>query len=142
MPGQGRQHRDHDRGTGPVYARLAKLFRVLSDAGSAAVLKQLGATETAMCALAAVENSATPQSSSAYTWGASAPGQQYGRQRSWPLVPGSYPYSACVAFPCLLQIAWRSVIDRGVMANFSNRRVRTRTHGGRGPRVTAAPMPI
>jgi hypothetical protein len=69
MPGQGRQHRDHDRGTGPVYARLAKLFRVLSDAGSAAVLKQLGATETAMCALAAVENSATPQSSSACTRG-------------------------------------------------------------------------
>ena len=66
-------------GTGSVYAGLAKLFRVLSDAGSIAVLNQLGATPTAMCALAAVENSAAPQSSSACTRGTSAPGQQYGR---------------------------------------------------------------
>ena len=50
------------------------------------------------------------------TRGTSAPSQQYGRERSWPLVPGSHPHSACVAFQCLLQIAWRSVIDRGVMA--------------------------
>jgi len=90
--------------------------RVLRDAEVLRSLSSWVRPPTALCVLAAVENSAAPQSSSARTRGTPTLGQQYGRERSWPLVPGFNRHSACVAFECLLQIAWPSIIHRGLTA--------------------------
>ena len=81
--------------------------------------------------VAAMENTAPSPGGSVGTGGPSAAGQQYRRQRSRSLVPrpGQGPLGG--AFQCVLQIARTSDIDRRVLSvTDSNRRVRTRTHGG------------
>ena len=54
--GQGRQHRDDNGGTGPVYAGLARLFRLLRNARGADRSHSLGPVATAGRSVAAVEN--------------------------------------------------------------------------------------
>ena len=93
----------------------------------------LGPVATAGRSVAAVENTTPSPGGTDRTGGASAAGEQYGRQRPWPLVPREGQSPLCGAFQCLLQIARSSVLVRGrVSVTFSNRRVRTRTHGGVG----------
>src|SRR5664279_2682312 len=48
--------------------------------------------------------------------GSSKTGQQHGRQRTRPLVPGPSQSPLCGAFQCLLQIAWTSDINRRLLA--------------------------
>ena len=94
-------------------------------------LNPLGPVATPGGYVAAVENTAPSPGSTVGTGGASAAGKQYRRQRSRPLVPREGQSPVCGAFQCVLQIARASVIDsRSVSVTDSNRRVRTRTHGG------------
>ena len=94
-------------------------------------LDPLGPAATPSGSVAAVENTAPSPGGTVGTGGASATGQQYGRQRSRPLVSRAGQGPVCGAFQCLLQIARSSVIvRRSVSVTDSNRRVRTRTHGG------------
>ena len=95
---KGRQHGDDDGGTGSVYAGLARLFRLLRNAGGADRLNPLGPVAAPGGFVAAVENTAPSPGGAAGTGGASAAGQQHRRQRTRPLVsrPGQGP--VCGAF--------------------------------------------
>jgi hypothetical protein len=48
--------------------------------------------------------------------GSPATGQQHGWQRTWPLVSGPGQSPLCGAFPCSLQIARTSHVDRWMLA--------------------------
>ena len=96
--GQGRQHEDDDGGTGPIYAGLAQLFRLLRNARGADRLNPLGPVATQGGYVAAVENTAPSPGGSVGTGGASAAGQQYGWQRARPLVPRTRQSPLCWAF--------------------------------------------
>jgi len=111
-----RQHRNDDRGTGSVYAGLAQLFRLLRNARGAGVPDSLGPVATTGSSLAAVENTAPPTGRSVGTGGSPATSQQYGRQRSWSLVPREGQSPVCWAFKWIFQIARSSVIVRRVLA--------------------------
>src|ERR1019366_8368105 len=50
------------------------------------------------------------------TGGARAAGEQYRRQRSWPLVSREGQGPGCGAFECVSQIAWASIIVRELLA--------------------------
>src|ERR1700730_755856 len=54
--GQGRQHQDDSGRAGPVYAGLARLFRLLPNARGAGRSHSLGPPATAGCPLAPMEN--------------------------------------------------------------------------------------
>ena len=82
--GQRRQHRDDDSGTGSVYAGLARLFRLLRNAGGAGVPDPLGPVATPSSALAAMANTTTSAGRSVGTGGPSATGQSTRRQRTRP----------------------------------------------------------
>jgi hypothetical protein len=58
--GQGRQHQDDNRGTGPLYAGLARLFRLLRDARGTDGSHSLGPVATAGRSVASVENTTSP----------------------------------------------------------------------------------
>ena len=129
-----RQHRDDDRGVDPVYAGLAQLFRLLRDAASADLPHPLGPTATSGGSVAAVENTAPSPGRPDRAGGSAAAGQQHRRQRSRSLVSGPGEGSLCGAFQCL-QMPTSNHSDfqpspLGVSVTNSNRRVRTRTHGG------------
>jgi hypothetical protein len=108
---KGRQHREDDRGTGLVYAGLARLLRLLRNACGAGVPDPLGSAATTSRFVATVENTTPSPGGSVGLGSSTATGQQHGRQRSWPLVPrkGQSPFGR--AFQCILQIAWASDVD-------------------------------
>src|SRR5206468_4729183 len=85
-------------GTGAVYAGLAQLFRILRNAGGADWLNPVGPVATPGGFVAAVENTAPSPGSTTGTGGARAAGEQYRRQRSWPLVSREGPGPVCGAF--------------------------------------------
>ena len=66
--GKGRQHGDDDGGTGPVYAGLARLFRILRNARGADRSHPLGPVATPGCSVAAVENTAPSPSGADRNW--------------------------------------------------------------------------
>jgi RNA-directed DNA polymerase len=103
-------------GTGPVYAGLAQLFRLLRNARGADRLDPLGPVAIKGGFVAAVENTAPSPGGTPGTGGAGAAGEQYRRQRSRPLVPREGQGPVCGAFQCLLQIAWASLIVGGLLA--------------------------
>jgi hypothetical protein len=81
--------------------------------------------------VAAVENTAPSPGSSPGTRGPSEAGKQHRWQRARPLVPREGESLVYRAFKRALQIARASVIVRGnADVTDSNRRVRTRMHGG------------
>src|SRR4029077_13984709 len=91
-----------------------------------------GPTAIAGRSVASVENTTSPSCSSdrTATLGATA---QYGRKRPWSLEHRTEQSPLCWAFQRLLQIARSSNPCRNALArNLSNRRVRTRMHGGVG----------
>jgi len=92
---KGAEHRNDDRGTGSVYAGLAQLFRILRSAMGARVFDSLGPVATTGRSMAAVENTSPSPGGSVGTGGSSTTGQQYGWQRTRPLVPreGQGPFS-------------------------------------------------
>ena len=130
--GQGRQHENDDGGVGSVYAGLAQqLFRILRNARGADRFNPLGPVATQGGFVAAVENTAPSPGSSAGTGSTSAAGQQYGWQWAWPLVHSRRPKRSLWGF--LMRTSNRSDFrhcSRIVSVTISNRRVRTRTHGG------------
>ena len=114
--GQGREHGDDDGGAGPVYAGLARLFRILRNAGRADRPDSLGPAATSGGSVAAVENTAPSPGSAAWNWGC---------VRGWRATPpaaaaalGTSPRPK----PCLsgfrmpTSIARSSFVVRGVLA--------------------------
>src|SRR5713101_1131680 len=65
--GQGRQHQDDNGGAGPVYAGLARLFRLLRNARGADRSHSLGPAAAAGRSLAPVENTTTSPSGTGRT---------------------------------------------------------------------------
>ena len=94
----------------PYMRGWRRLFRLLRNAGSVDWLNPLGSFAAQGCSVAAVENSAPSPGSTVGTGGASAAGEQYRWQRSWPLVSREGQGPVCWAFQCLLPIAWSSHI--------------------------------
>ena len=91
----------------------------------------LGPVATPGGNVAAVENTAPSQSRFTGTGGARAAGKQYRRQQSRPLVPREGEGLVCWAFERVLRLARPSIlVRRTVGVTDSNRRVRTRMHGG------------
>ena len=84
-----------------VYARLAKLFRLLRNALCADSANPLGPAPTASSYVAAMENTTPSPSGSVSTGGSSTTGQQHGRQRTRPLVSGPRPKPFLWGFPML-----------------------------------------
>jgi len=110
---------------------LARLFRVLRNAGSADLPHPLDPVATQGGYVAAVENHTASPGSPVGTRGAPEAGKQYRRQQTRSLVPREGKSLVCRAFECLLQIARLAlIIRRTVGVTISNRRVRTRMHGG------------
>jgi hypothetical protein len=77
--GQGHKHRDDREATGHLYGGMARLLRLLRNPRGANRPYSLGAAQAAMRTLATMENSTSPSSRVAATWGTSATGRQYGR---------------------------------------------------------------
>ena len=114
--GQRRQHRDDDSGTGSVHAGLARLFRLLRNAGGAGVPDSLGPTATASGFVAAVENSTPSPGGFAGTGGPSATGQHI-RPAAVSVLgtsPGQGPLGGAVQ--CVLRLARTSDVDRRGLA--------------------------
>src|SRR6266446_371609 len=113
--GQGRQHQDDNGGTGPVYAGLARLFRLLRNARGVDRSHSLGPVAIAGCSLAPMENTKASPSSTHRTGrlGAIA---QHGRSRPWTLAycPEQSPLRGTLQ--CPLQIARSPVPDRTALA--------------------------
>src|SRR6266481_5256793 len=65
--GQGRQHQDDDGRTGPIYAGLARLFRLLRNTRGADCSHALGPLATAVRSLAPVENTTSSASGTGRT---------------------------------------------------------------------------
>ena len=121
-----------DGGPGPVYAGLARLLRVLRNAGRADPTDRLGTPAPSGGAMAAMEDS-TP-----------SPGDADSTGRAWrtgavPRLPavavlGICPHSQALcdcALERLLPLSRFAFVVRSVLGlTISNRRVRTRTHGG------------
>ena len=113
--GQGRQHQDDNGRTGPVYAGLARLFRLLRNARGVDRSHSLGPAAIAGRSVASVENTTSPSCGTDRT--ASLGGTaQYGRQRPWPLVHRPEQGPLCWAFQRLLQIARSPILGRNALA--------------------------
>src|SRR5258707_6556849 len=113
--GQGRQHQDDNGRTGPVYAGLVRLFRLLRNARGVDRSHSLGPTAIAGRSVASVENTTSPSCSPDRT--ASLGGTaQYGRKRPWPLEHRTEQSPLCWAFQRLLQIARSPNLGRNVSA--------------------------
>src|SRR5208337_5691171 len=111
--GQGRQHQDDNGRAGLVYARLARLFRLLRNAQGADSPHPLGPVATPGRSLATVENTTSSSRGSSRTWGLAACGKQNCRQRPSPLAPRPVQSPLNGAFLCILQITRTSVPVRG-----------------------------
>src|SRR5260370_41979039 len=97
-----------------LYAGLAQLFRILRNARGVDRFNPVGPVATPSGYVAAVENTAPSPGRPVGTGGARAAGEEYRRQRSRPLASRAGRGSVCWAFECVLQIAWASVIVRGL----------------------------
>ena len=113
---QEREHQCHDGRVSPIYAGLARLFRILRNARGADFLDQLGAAQTTMCHVAAMENRSPSAGRIARARGASPVGSQHGCQRSRPLVPIAHQGPQCRAFKTVLPVARSSFAVRGLLA--------------------------
>jgi hypothetical protein len=132
-PCQGRQHGDDDGRLGPVYAMLAELFRILRNAGGADWFNPLGSIATPGSNMAAVENITPSPSSPDGTRGPSATGEQYCRKWTWPFGTSRGPKLSRWSFLMPTSNRWGFPhCSRRVDTTDSNRRVRTRMHGGVG----------
>ena len=81
-----------------LYARLAQLFRLLRNPRGAGLSHPLGPVAASGRSVAAVEYTTPSPGRSVGAGGSAAPGQQHGRQRSWPLVPSEEQGPFCGAF--------------------------------------------
>src|SRR5258707_7576199 len=91
--GQGRQHQDDNGRTGPVYAGLVRLFRLLRNARGVDRSHSLGPAATAGRSMASVENTTSP--CSADRTGSLGGTTQYGRKRPSPLEHRTEPSALC-----------------------------------------------
>jgi hypothetical protein len=113
--GQRRQHRDDNGRTGPVYAGLARLFRLLRNARGVDRSHSLGPAAIAGCLLALMENTkASP--SSTHRAGNLGAVVQHGRSRPWTLASRPEQSPVRRTLQCLLQIARSSGPDRTALA--------------------------
>jgi len=78
------------------------------------------------------KNPTAPPRGNSSQMGSQSGCKEHGRQRPRPLVSRPQQSSLYWALKCILQIARPAILVPIVLANFSNRRVRTRTHGGVG----------
>src|SRR5271155_3138940 len=74
----------------------------------------------------------TASASGTHRTGSPGGAAQHGRQRPWTLASRPEQSPLRGTLQCPLQIARPTVLDRSALANFSNRRIRTRTYGGVG----------
>ena len=112
---RARQHQDDNGRTGPVYAGLVRLFRLLRNARGVDRSHSLGPTAIAGRSVASVENTTSPPRSADRT--ASLRGTaQYGRKRPWPLEHRTEQSPLCWAFKRLLQIARSPNLGRNALA--------------------------
>jgi hypothetical protein len=136
--GKGRQHRCDDGGTGPIYAGLAQLFRLLRNSSRPRVSYLLGPCASSCGTLAAMEN--YPSSSGSWVY---VP-HWLGTQPVAAAVPGTSPTPRPYPSRFPRPISNRSVSRIWRMCTsvtISNRRVRTRTHGGVAG-VSGQPLPL
>jgi Reverse transcriptase (RNA-dependent DNA polymerase) len=112
---KGGQHQDDNGRTGPVYAGLVRLFRLLRNARGVDRSHSLGPTAIAGRSVASVENTTSPSCSADRTanLGGTA---QYGRKRPWPLEHRTEQSPLCWAFQRLLQIARSPNLGRNALA--------------------------
>ena len=100
----------------PIYAGLARLFRLLRNARGADRSHPLGPVATTVCSLAPVENTTASPSGTDRTASLGAAFEQHGRQRSWPLVYRPERGPLCGALQCSLQIARSPILVRNALA--------------------------
>jgi len=112
---QGRQHQDDNGRVGHVYARLARLFRLLPNARGVGRSDSLGPSATAGCALAPMENT-TASASSTHRAGSPGGAAQHGRQRPWTLASRPEQSPLRGTLQCPLQIARSPILVRRVLA--------------------------
>ena len=113
--GQGRQHEDDNGRAGPVYAGLARLFRLLPNARGAGRSHSLGPPATAGCPLAPMEN-VTASASGTHRTGSPGGAAQHGRERPWSLASRPQQSPLRGTLQCPLQIARPTVLARSALA--------------------------
>ncbi len=99
-----------------VYAGLARLFRILRNAPSAAGSHALGSGAASVCLVATMENTTPSPGSTDRPRGLSMVGGRYRRQCARTLAPGPIQGPLTRVKQCLLSIARSSCIGQGALA--------------------------